>query len=374
MKLRLHQRRPAPILLASVLSEAGRNLCTGTARALVLALVFASALGALAWVEVATAGNASKEVADFVAAGASTYTLTSTGNVDGAACEGLSETGNVDVAGAVRQTDGVRLEVIRSTPVPVYEVTPRLLGLFDLARANASAAGVYLSPGLAEVVAPQLASLEGDRKAGSQSLPPVNAIGVYRWPDDGRPTSLQYAIIAETPPLGAFDQCWIRATDPATDPSFLLRSVLLRDAGAGIEVELGQLNPTFGTTLSTKLTFATRPTRLAWLAAMVFGALLGAASIWLRRLEVASARDFGWAAGAQQLQSLLEALSWATAGLLLAAPALAFRASQEMTDQRDIALVAAPILLGGLVGALAGVAAASALIRQKPTSEYLRTR
>jgi len=328
----------------------------------------------LAWAEVAAAGDASRKVADFVAAGASTYTLTSERNIDGATCEGLADTGYVDVAGALRETDSVRFEVIRSTPVAMYEVTPRLVDLLIPNRLTSSKVGVYLSPALAEVVAPGLGSSTGDGNSGSRSLHPVDAIGVYKWPDDGRPTSLQYAIVGETPPVGVFDQCWIRASDPTSDPSFLLRSVLRRGAGTGVEAELAQLNPTLGTTLSAKTDFASRPTRYAWLAGLFLGSLLGAASLWLRRLEVASARDLGLAPGAQQMQTALEAMTWAFAGLVLTAPALAFRVSQELTDPADLILVAAPILLAGWVGVLAGTAGVAAWIRRKPTSDYLRTR
>jgi hypothetical protein len=373
-RARLRHRAATPMPLTSIASEAWRNLCTGTARALGFAMALAAGLGMLIWADVSSASAGTSKVYDFVAAGASTYTVTSEGNVDGAACERLAGTGYVSRAGALREAGSVRLAMIPSTPVSIYEATPQLLNLLVPDRPRPDRAGVYLSPGLANAVAPDLGLSTSVGTSTSRRLAPVDAIGVYPWPDDGRPASLQYAMVGATPPGGTFDQCWVRAADPMSDPSFLLRSALVRSPTTAAEAEVAQLNPSLGTTLSAAADFRTRATRLAWVPAVFLGCLLGAASIWLRRLEIANAREVGVAGGSQQAQTLLETASWALAGLLLAAPAAAIRASQQHTDRVDLATVAVPILLAGLVGAVMGSAGITAWLRRKPISEYLRTR
>lgn len=370
------RRRPdaaATMPLTSIASEAWRNLCTGTTRAFGFAVAMAAGLGVLILADVASAGDATSKVDEFIAAGASTYTLTSEMNVDGAACERLAGTVYVDAAGALREGDSVRLEILPSTPVSVYEVTPRFIDLLVPDRVRPDQAGVYFSPTLADTLVPGFESA-GNGEPSVRRIVPVEVIGVYPWPDDGRPASLQYAMVGATPAGGTFDQCWVRAADPMTDPSFLLRSTLVRNPVTTTEVEVAQLNPSLGTTLSAPAEFRARPTRFAWVAGLSLGSLLGAASLWLRRIEIANAREVGVTAGAQQAQTLLETGFWAIAGLLLAAPIAVIRASQEHTDQVGLAIMATPILLAGLIGALMGAAGGAALLRRKPLTEYLRTR
>lgn len=363
---------PSRMPLSSVASEAWRNLCTGTTRALMFAVALAAMLGVLVWADVGSASALAGKVHSYVAAGASTHTLVSDSNIDGAACERLSSSGFVDAAGALRAADDVRLRVLPSNPVSAFDATPGLLHLIAPGRSHPGRAGVYVAPALADTVAPGLA---GAAVGEPVVVTPVTALGTYPWPDDGRPTPLQYAVLGAARPAGAFDQCWVRSIDPTVDPTFLLRSTLLRTPTDPSDAQVAQLNPRLGESLTVAADFGARPTRLAWAAGLGIGALLAAAAIWLRRLEVASARELGVPAISQLAGALLETFAWAFAGVTVTVPLLIARASGgAATDRADLALVGAPVLLAGLVGALLGGLVATAVVRRRPVTSYLRAR
>lgn len=76
--------------LASVISEAWRNVCVGTTRALTFALALATGLGVLAWADVGSAAASVEKVHAYVSAGASTYTIVSESNIHGTRCHQLT--------------------------------------------------------------------------------------------------------------------------------------------------------------------------------------------------------------------------------------------------------------------------------------------
>ncbi|MEO7069717.1 MAG: hypothetical protein ABI131_04410 [Nostocoides sp.] len=364
--------------LASVTSEAWRNLCTGTTRALALAVALAASLTVLLWADVGAAASLASKVDAYVATGASTYTLTSVDNIDGRACDRLVTSGVVGAAGAIRSADEVQFAVLPSNPVAAFAATSGLLELIAPHRPSPGSAGVYLSPALRDTLAPTLPG-PGTVSAASTVTPvsvaPVTALGVYPWPDDGRPSQLQYAVLAAAPATGTFDQCWVRAVEPTLDPSFLLRSTLLRTPTDPSDAQIAQLNPRLGRSLTAATDFDTRPTRLSWLAGLGVGLLLSAVGLWLRRLELANAREVGVPALSQLMGILLETLAWALAAAVLATPALLVRASTGAADGRSaLAQVGLPVLLAGVFGALLGAVAARLTLRRRPVTAYLRTR
>jgi len=363
--------------LSSTAGEAWRNLCTGTARALTSALALAGSLGVLIWADVGSAASLANKAHSYVDAGSSTYVIVSEGGIDGAACEYLISSGYVNAAGALRRGDEIRLRVLPSNPVSAYELTPGLLQLIDVKPSHPGVAGVLLSSVLADAVAPVL---NQPTRSGTSAQPPVVvapllALGTYSWPDDGRPTQLQYAVLGAVQPTGSFDECWVRSLDPNVDPTFLLRSTLVRAPNNPSDAQISQLNPRLGESLTVASEFASRPTRLAWLASLAFGAFLAAASIWLRRLELASARELGVSTTSQLAQTLLETLAWAIIGTVLATPLLLARAASSASEDRmAMVAVATPILLAGIIGSIVGSLLTAVLVRRRPVTAYLRTR
>lgn len=368
------RRGRMPLIAAT--SEACRNLCTGTTRALAFALVLSFWLGVLIWADVGSATSATEKARAYVAAGASTHTIVSESNIDAKACERLVSSGFVDAAGAIRAGQDVRLRVMPSNPVPTYEATPGLLQLIGPDRGHPDSSGVYLSPQLAEMLAPSLGQPKASTSAAHPvAVPPVTALGTYPWPDDGRPTPLQYALVGATPPSGVFDQCWVRSSNPTTDPSFLLRSTLIRAPTDLGSVEVAQLNLRLGASLTAADDFDQRATRLAWVGGIFFAGLLAAASLWLRRLELANAKEVGVPLLAQLTATAIETCVWALAGAALAVPVLLIRAKQgPALDQSDLIIVGVPILLSGLAGSVIGALVATSLLRRQAVTDYLRTR
>ncbi len=360
--------------LAAVVSEAWRNVCTGTTRALTFSIALAATLGVLVWIDVSETAVLSAEMHTYVAAGSSTYTLVSDANIDGAACERLVSSGYVDAAGALRGGGDVRLHILPSNAVNVYEATPGLMRLIAPDRWHPDAAGAYLSPALAKAVAPVLSNPQ-ERPRSPLLVAPVSALGTYPWPDDGRPAQLQYAVLGTARPTGAFDQCWVRSVDPIVDSTFLLRSALLHTPTDPADAQVSQLNPRLGEAPTAASDFASRPTRLSWLVGLFAGALLAAVSAWLRRLELACSRELGVPTTSQLAGTLLETLVWACAGAVLCAALLVARASQaDPADRGALVSVGLPVMVAGVVGAVGGSLATAGLVRRRPVTAYLRTR
>lgn len=358
----------APMSLRSTISEAWRNLATGTTRALSAALALTLILAALAELEIATTGALVDRVRAFVAAGASTYVISADDNIDAAACSRLAVTGVLDRAGALRVAAPVTLTAMPWSPIQMMEVTPGLLDLIAPTRREPAGQGVYASTDLADTIAP----LANSRTV---SVPPMTVLGTYAWPDDGRPAPLQYAALAPAPATGAFDQCWARATDPTVDGSYLLRSVLIRTPSDPTQVTLTQLNSSLGAKLTARDDFTVRPSRWAWAAAALGGLLLSMVLVWLRRVELAAGRAVGVPLASQLLGALLEAGVWSVAACLLSAPYVLMRANAvAASDQTWVALLAVPIGLGALCGVAIGTLLAVALVSRRPVEAYLRTR
>ena len=344
---------------SSVVSEAWRNLISGTTRAGLFALVFIAAVGALAWVDVRSVVGIVEGADQFRAEGATVQVLKSDSNIDGRRCDALSGTGALSTAGAVRQGTPIRILAMPASQITVMEVTPGLMAMLPtiaqpMQTTTDDQAGVWLSADLATV----LGATPG--RVVQTSVGEAMVAGVYTWPDDGRARDLGYAVIAPVPADGAFSQCWTEIWP--TDPNLQgLSYVSLSSSDPGVQATLGQLNTSLGTTYDAASLLSARLTRQAPLAGIVIGVVAGYVSIRIRRLEIASnlhARlprtDLVW-------QHLLEALVWVgsasiitTAGLLWAArwgnpdPSLA----TWFIGCRTVLAAAASALIGVLAGVM----------------------
>jgi hypothetical protein len=201
---------------ASLASEAGRNLATGTTRAALLALTLAGVVGALAYVDVRAAVGVLQDAAAYRASGSSVQVLEAPQGIDGARCDSLASVTGVVAAGALRQGETLRTLAMPASSLTVWEATPGLVDLVadtgtDLVGADQRSAGLWLSRDLADTL--------GARPGRSlaTALGPATTAGVYTWPDDGRDRALGYAALAPVAPAGVFDQCWVQVWPPDVD-------------------------------------------------------------------------------------------------------------------------------------------------------------
>ncbi len=348
---------------ASVVSEAGRNLLSGTTHAVMLALLLMVGVGALAVLDTRAVVDVLRQADTYRGAGAATWMLQDLGHIDGARCDALSHVDGVR-AGALRQGRPVSALALPSSRLKVWEVTP---GLVPLATGRAVGDGIWLSDDLAD----DLGTSAGDTLA--TSLGDVSVAGVYPWADDGRDRALGYAALLPVPPTGRFDACWASVWPPDEDIARLLYSTT--DAHVDSDATFGQLNTSLGAELDAVGALRSRDTRPAPVAAAVLGLLLGWTAVRLRRLQVAGAlharvprADLAW-------QHLLEALVWVLCGTLLAAAACTWAATAGNPDPGGATLAVGLRVLGaGACGALLGTLVAVVTTREKHLFRYFKDR
>ena len=343
----------------SVLSEAWRNLISGTTRAGLFALVFVAAVGALSWVDVRSVVGIVDGAAQFRAAGATVEVLKSDPNIDGRRCDALSGTSALRNAGAIRQGTPIRFLAIPASQITVVEATPGLIAMLPtiaqpVQTIDGGPSGVWLSADLAAVLGTAPGRVV-QTSAGSATV-----AGVYTWSDDGRARDLGYSMTAPVPADGAFSQCWTEIWP--TDPNLqAMAYVSLTSNDSSIQATLGQLNTSLGTTYDAASLLSSRLTRQAPLAGIVIGLVAGYVSVRIRRLEIASNLHARLPRADLMWQHLIEALVWVGAASLITAAGLLWAARWGNPDPslaewyigcRTVLAAAASALIGVLIGVM----------------------
>lgn len=375
--------------LRSVLSEAARNLCSGTTHAAALAVMLAGLMLLCAGVDLASIMALQRQADEFVASGGSTYTIAAAGRIDGGICDSLASLDGVLAAGAIRQSDArLTFAALPSTGVPVSEVTPGGVGLFAASDAGiddtagggstggGSAGGVWLSAEAAEPfggpgmgIGQPLALADG----GS-----VDVAGVYQWPDDGRRSGFAYAAIAPVPLRqgDAFDQCWVKAWPVPDGIEALLRLTLAGDMADGQDPPItAQLNTTHGLTPATAESFTHRIS--AWAPGVLAATALciGMLAARARRLEIASALHCGAPTTAMVAQMAAETLVWSLAAVLISSPLLAWMwLDAPPADAVAMADTLIRVPVAAFAGTLTGTALGTVLIRERHLFRYFKNR
>lgn len=351
----------------SILSEAARNLATGTSRALLFALLLAVITAGAAIMDARSIIGVQNRAADFVASGASVRVMVAPAMTDAASCERLGRVGGVRAAGALRESDAVRLRTMDANPVPAYAVTPGLIAV--LGGDPAARAGAWLPASLAGTL--------GVRPG--QELPTgagtLTVAGVYEYPDDGRDSRLAYAALLPEPAAGTFDECWADIWPLSRDREQLLHAALAVDASAADAVTVGQLNTSRGTRFDAPAEFTGRPTRFVLPACALAGLLLGLAAVRARRLELAASLHLGEARRDLLATQVIETAAWAAAGVVLAAVALlAGVAAAGSTDATAVYLVDVRAPATAACAALIGTVLGVSTVRERHLFRYFKNR
>lgn len=353
---------------SAILREAWRNITSGTARTVKLALVLAVVSVGLTAADLVAVRAITTAAETYQSAGASVITLAAPGRIDGTACEALAAVPGIRAAGAIRSSEnGIVAAALPSTSIPVKEVTagfPALLHADTVAQA-----GIVLS----DQAATTLDRAPGDTLATRAGEATVS--GVYAYPDDGRRAGYGYAALVPVPDGGAFDECWVDVWPTSTQTPMLLQMALTPADQDGEQAVLSQLNTTLGTRFDGHDRFADRITRHGPLIALTIGAGLGYLAVRSRRIQLASALHAGLRKPALALILALETLSWTAPTAMLTAAFVAVFVATGSTGES-----AASVLLGLRIGLLAvatpflGAAVALALTRERDLFRYFKDR
>ncbi len=358
----------------SVVSEAARNLATGTTRAAGLALAFAAVVGALAYADVRAAVDVLRGAEEYRASGSAVQVLEVGDGIDGARCHALNQATGVVAAGALRHGDPVHALAMPSARINVWEATSGLVDMLShigtdpgTTDAGAAAPGLWYSRDLADT----LGARPGRDIATATGT--AATAGVFSWPDDGRDRTLGYAALAPVAPSGVFDQCWVQVWPTDVDTAALV-SVALDPAKAD-QATFGRLNTAHGTAYDTEHLLARRPTVLAPAAAVLIGLVLGYLAVRTRRLELASALHARVPKPHLAWQHALETFAWAAAGVAIAAAAVAQAGTAGNPDPGQWAfLLGVRTLLAGAAAALLGALVGVATTRERHLFRYFKNR
>lgn len=352
-----------------LLSEAWRNVATGTSRAAGLACVFAVVMLVCGGSDALAVRHLVEEGRAYRAAAASVKVIAAAGAIDAERCEAIGDTPGIAGAGSLRKAaEPLRPSALPGSSLPVYEVSPsfgRLLGV------RAPPAGILLAAGVAD----RLGVAPGDRvpvRGGS-----VLVGAVFEWPEDGRSAGLGYAALVPVTASGWFDECWCE-TWPESDlvPVLLRMAVRQERVDPATSPELGSANPALGSMFRGGPQFSGRITQLAPLLAAAAAALIVAIAARLRRLELASAQHYGVG------RADLIAITLVETGVALAAPvAVAVAATGlvaalgvEAADAVGVFAAGVRVVASTVAGALVASAAATWSIRPRSFMRYIQER
>lgn len=354
---------------SSVLSEAWRNLASGTSRATILATVFVALVGTVAILDVRAVVDVLRRAADYRAAGAAIQVVEATGEIDGQRCHALAATAGITGSGAIRAGQRVRALNLPSSELTVWEVTPglpALLAATGTPTEGSPGPGVWLSADLAET----LGAGRGSEIATSAGVMPV--AGVFDWPDDGRVRALGYTVLVPVPATGTFDQCWAETWPVDEDLRGLLLLSLIPDATDPVA---RQINGSLGANYDAAAAFAGRLTRHAPVGALAIGLALGWVAARLRRLELAAALHARAPKPHLAWQHLIEALAWTVAAAVVTLAATAYAAALDNPDPvHEAWLVGAKSVAAGVSGVVLGTLAAVAATQEKHLFRYFKNR
>ena len=371
------QRSKMQLLGAS--GEAVRDILSGTTHALLYAVALMTIMVTAAGAELFELRSINDRIDDYVSSGASTYIVEYPGRIDARSCESLAGVPGVHAAGAIRTADSrISFAVLPSTSLPLLEATPGAVQ--TLASANSrdtraltssESSGIWLSGQAAETLglaSGQTARLTDDTRA--------TIAGVYPSPEDGRSSNTTYAVVQPVPRDGVFDECLIK-TWPVPDS---IESLALLSVGAVSDdgdnrPTVRQLNTRLGVRLDSSALFISRATAWMPLLAGCIALALGFVSVWIRRLELASALHCGVPKPALTLQMMLETLSWTVAAAILCMPLplAVMHLWAGAAPQQIVTLTLRPMLAAAL-GSLAGATIATICVRERNLFAYFKRR
>lgn len=346
-----------------VAREAWRNVSSGAARSVVLAMSTATVAVLLVWLELTSISDLVRESREFREAGASILVLDSNGNVDGSLCERLRATPGVQAAGALRSAGELRPVAAPDNPVPLVEATPGLAALLGASRRP----GILVESSTARL----LGARGGDYIGTTQGRLPIT--GTFDYPDDGRDPLLAGAALNVGQPSRRYDQCWLEVWPFAPEHASLLRTALSTSTGADAEVLTGQLNPRLGRELDAPQEFESRPSRWFWLVALATAAAIASAGVRLRRLELALSLHLSVPRPSLVLQVVVETLLWSSV-VGVAVAVLIARMTIAEPAGHDLTAYGVRILLGTALGSVLGGAAGAALTREHHLFRYFKDR
>jgi len=353
---------------SSVISEAWRNLVTGTSRPLLVALLAATVFAGLAATDVRTIVGLSVRATEFRESGAAVHVLSAPAAISGQRCDALGALPGVLGAGAIRRADTQAIFLTApASGITTVEATVGLAGVLGIAEVTGT--GVWLSDAAAEALG------AGPGTTLPTSLGPVAVAAQYTYAPDASDRSLAFSAVAPVPSTGEFDSCWVLVWPPSPVIEVLMRGTYAGDPAEQSDATLFQLNTRLGAAFDAPAMFDGRATSRAPIVAAVFGLLFGVGTIRARRLEFASALHAQVPKLALITQVWLELFSLMLAAVVITLPLTCFLATQGNPDPFWPAWSAGlRVVVAGTLSTLLGGLLTAAMTSEKRLFRYFKDR
>lgn len=361
--------------VSAVISEAWRNLGTGTTRGLLFSLISICVITGSCVLDMHGITAILAGQRDFRDAGATVQVVSGAGGISGSQCLALGEVAGISNAMAVRSSSApLAVSVLPSTPPALFEASGAIFHFLPprdpLNPRIRSDGGVNLSSSIAE----KLGSSPGDMLA-VQGIE-VLVTDVFSWPIDGRASLLDGAAVVSVPPTGRFDECWVDVWPPDTRMRTLLLAATIPDPDTGRPATVTQLNPTLGPGKPTAELLALRDTRIIRWAAITVAFGLGFVSVFIRRIEVAFSVHSGARHRLVTIQMAFEAIAWSSIAALATFAAIVIIARQfaQAADVSAVIGVQMPTVFAAAAAIVLGAMTGSVCIRSKSLFRYAKDR
>lgn len=352
---------------SAVISEAWRNLRSGTSRALLLSTLLVAVTVLLGVADIVTVRSLQEKAGQYLGSGAAIRTVSIEALVDPLSCGALGDVSTVRATGALAGATPITTTALPRAPLPAFSVTPSFAAVLGLDPAQAS--GVWISETLAQTLHADLGT-NLDTARG-----PLTISGIFAWPDDGRDSRLASAVLVPDVTQERFDECWAAVWPTSEETDDLLRFAAAPGAPADSAVTVGQVNRNFGTSFEGHTEYLDRSTRHILPVGTVAGFFIAVTSVRLRRLEHAGALHAGQSRAASAAVCFLETLVWSGVGALVAAVTLLLTARSMSVDGGLVpATTGLRAVCAAAASALLGSAASIALVRESHLFRYFKDR
>lgn len=349
---------------SSILSEATRNVASGTIRAMLASLALLVIIAgtvlqdALAVEHVFIAQRAVRT------GGGATHIIAAPAGIDGQRCVALQGLKGVVGAIALREVrDRFDLLAYPHSKPALYDVAGDIPATLDAQPSGPP--GVWLS----EAMATRFGTGPLAMADGTSAL----VAGTFPYPDDGRNSQLASAALQPVPSPGRFDARWATIW-PHDEATFALLSTVVVPGTDNVARQ--QLNPAFGTPTPTISLLQTRSTRWLLVIGAAASACLGYTLIRTRRVELSLAQHLGVRATQQHIQLELETMCWALPASALATT-ITLVVTTANTTAPEARWLVTHILVGVaacLVATLTGSMAAALTITGKKLYSWTKDR
>ena len=364
---------------SSILSEAWRNIASGTARTLTAATAMLTITLIAVFLDATTILNLQAQTTQWATSGAAIYILADTSQINPSSCTTLSHTTGtpadnatqpIQASGALRDHGDITLTAMRAAPLSAYSVTPGMAGVLGLDQTATSRSGVWISSQLSTT----LHAHAGDTLSTTDGT--MTSAGVFNWPDDSRDQRIAFAVLVPTASSEPYDECWASIMPSNQTAQDLLNTTPIAIPNAANATQNTQANNSLGTSLNAGQQYQQRISRYLTLLTPLAALLIGIITIRSRRIEYADDLHMGLSKTSIWMTNSLETLAWSLPALAAATSIfyLGIATTSTASNAASITTVQAPALVLSLITAQLGSTTALVTIRTTKLFTYFKNR